>query len=131
MSIDSLRSGAIRICFDPSLNAYPNRCRILVGPDSCGGGDAPGQDWSGPFAAGSSGVLFSGVALSLESACSFTLDLPAADWSILCSATFGCGCFRSDQGSVYHHVHRVNLRYYRSYLSPIRRCNTTTRITRL
>ena len=30
MSIDSLRSGAIRICFDPSLNAYPNRCRILV-----------------------------------------------------------------------------------------------------
>jgi phage tail sheath gpL-like len=30
MSIDSLRSGAIRICFDPSLNAFPNRCRILV-----------------------------------------------------------------------------------------------------
>ena len=30
MAIDSLRSGAIRICFDPSLNAYPNRCRILV-----------------------------------------------------------------------------------------------------
>jgi phage tail sheath gpL-like len=30
MSIDSLRSGAIRICFDPSLNAYPNRCRILI-----------------------------------------------------------------------------------------------------
>ena len=30
MSIDSLRSGAIRICFDPSLNAYPNKCRILL-----------------------------------------------------------------------------------------------------
>ncbi|MGY3615665.1 hypothetical protein [Bradyrhizobium sp. USDA 10063] len=30
MSIDSLRSGAIRICFDPSLNAYPNKCRILI-----------------------------------------------------------------------------------------------------
>jgi hypothetical protein len=30
MSIDSLRSGAIRICFDPSLNAYKNKCRILV-----------------------------------------------------------------------------------------------------
>src|SRR6478752_8629281 len=30
MSIDSLRSGAIRICFDPSLNEYPNKCRILV-----------------------------------------------------------------------------------------------------
>lgn len=30
MSIDSLRSGAIRICFDPSLNAYPSRCRILL-----------------------------------------------------------------------------------------------------
>jgi len=30
MSIDSLRSGAIRICFDPSLNTFPNRCRILV-----------------------------------------------------------------------------------------------------
>jgi phage tail sheath gpL-like len=29
MSIDSLRSGAIRICFDPSLNAYPSKCRIL------------------------------------------------------------------------------------------------------
>ncbi|MEY9493750.1 hypothetical protein [Bradyrhizobium elkanii] len=30
MAIDSLRSGAIRICFDPSLNAYPNKCRILL-----------------------------------------------------------------------------------------------------
>ena len=30
MAVVSLRSGAIRICFDPSLNAYPNRCRILV-----------------------------------------------------------------------------------------------------
>jgi phage tail sheath gpL-like len=30
MSIDSLRSGAIRICFDPSLNAYRNKCRILI-----------------------------------------------------------------------------------------------------
>jgi phage tail sheath gpL-like len=30
MSIDSLRSGAIRICFDPSLNAYPTKCRILI-----------------------------------------------------------------------------------------------------
>src|SRR5262245_38414963 len=30
MSIDSLRSGAIRICFDPSLNVYPNKCRILI-----------------------------------------------------------------------------------------------------
>lgn len=30
MSIDSLRSGQIRICFDPSLNAYPNKCRILL-----------------------------------------------------------------------------------------------------
>jgi phage tail sheath gpL-like len=30
MSIDSLRSGAIRICFDPSLNVYPSRCRILL-----------------------------------------------------------------------------------------------------
>lgn len=30
MSIDSLRSGAIRICFDPSLNVFPNKCRILV-----------------------------------------------------------------------------------------------------
>lgn len=30
MSIDSLRSGAIRICFDPSLNAYQSKCRILV-----------------------------------------------------------------------------------------------------
>ncbi|MGY2987712.1 hypothetical protein [Bradyrhizobium sp. USDA 4508] len=30
MSIDSLRSGAIRICFDPSLNAYPHKCRILL-----------------------------------------------------------------------------------------------------
>jgi phage tail sheath gpL-like len=30
MSIDSLRSGAIRICFDPSLNAYPSKCRILL-----------------------------------------------------------------------------------------------------
>src|SRR4029079_8113153 len=30
MSIDSLRSGAIRICFDPSLNEFPNKCRILV-----------------------------------------------------------------------------------------------------
>lgn len=30
MSIDSLRSGAIRICFDPSLNAYKNKCRILI-----------------------------------------------------------------------------------------------------
>lgn len=30
MSIDSLRSGAIRICFDPSLNVFPNKCRILI-----------------------------------------------------------------------------------------------------
>jgi len=30
MAIDSLRSGAISICFDPSLNRYPNRCRILL-----------------------------------------------------------------------------------------------------
>lgn len=30
MAIDSLRSGAIRICFDPSLNVYPSKCRILV-----------------------------------------------------------------------------------------------------
>src|SRR5262245_4768292 len=30
MSIDSLRSGQIRICFDPSLNVYPNKCRILL-----------------------------------------------------------------------------------------------------
>src|SRR5262245_573718 len=30
MSIDSLRSGAIRICFDSSLNVFPQRCRILV-----------------------------------------------------------------------------------------------------
>ena len=30
MSIDSLRSGAIEICFDPSLNVYPNKCRILI-----------------------------------------------------------------------------------------------------
>lgn len=30
MSIDSLRSGAIRICFDGSLNAYPSKCRILL-----------------------------------------------------------------------------------------------------
>ena len=30
MSIDSLRSGAIRICFDPSLNAYKSKCRILI-----------------------------------------------------------------------------------------------------
>jgi phage tail sheath gpL-like len=30
MSIDSLRSGAIRICFDPSRNAYPSKCRILL-----------------------------------------------------------------------------------------------------
>src|SRR5262245_19943041 len=30
MSIDSLRSGAIRICFDPSLNVFPNRCRLLI-----------------------------------------------------------------------------------------------------
>jgi phage tail sheath gpL-like len=30
MSIDSLRSGAIRICFDPSLNVYPTKCRILI-----------------------------------------------------------------------------------------------------
>ncbi len=30
MAIDSLRSGAIRICFDPSLNAYPSKCRILL-----------------------------------------------------------------------------------------------------
>jgi phage tail sheath gpL-like len=30
MAIDSLRSGAIRICFDPSLNAYPHKCRILI-----------------------------------------------------------------------------------------------------
>jgi phage tail sheath gpL-like len=30
MSIDSLRSGAIRICFDSSLNAYKSKCRILI-----------------------------------------------------------------------------------------------------
>src|SRR5262245_18217576 len=30
MSIDSLRSGNIRICFDPSLNAYPSKCGILL-----------------------------------------------------------------------------------------------------
>ena len=30
MAIDSLRSGAIEICFDPSLNVYPNKCRILI-----------------------------------------------------------------------------------------------------
>jgi phage tail sheath gpL-like len=30
MSIDSLRSGAIRICFDSSLNVYPSKCRILI-----------------------------------------------------------------------------------------------------
>lgn len=30
MSIDSLRSGAIRICFDPSLNAFKDKCRILL-----------------------------------------------------------------------------------------------------
>jgi hypothetical protein len=30
MAIDSLRSGAIRICFDDSLNAYPHKCRILI-----------------------------------------------------------------------------------------------------
>lgn len=29
MSIDSLRSGAIRICFDPSLNQIANKCRVL------------------------------------------------------------------------------------------------------
>jgi len=30
MSIDSLRSGAIRICFSDALNAYPSKCRILI-----------------------------------------------------------------------------------------------------
>src|SRR6188472_3168446 len=30
MAIDSLRSGAIRICFDSSLNAYKSKCRILL-----------------------------------------------------------------------------------------------------
>jgi len=30
MAIDSLRSGQIRICFDPSLNVFPNKCRILL-----------------------------------------------------------------------------------------------------
>jgi phage tail sheath gpL-like len=30
MSIDSLRSGAIRICFSDALNAYPSKCRILL-----------------------------------------------------------------------------------------------------
>jgi phage tail sheath gpL-like len=30
MAIDSLRSGAIRICFDSSLNAYKSKCRILI-----------------------------------------------------------------------------------------------------
>src|SRR5262245_25863917 len=30
MSIDSLRSGTIRLCFDPSLNVYPSKCRILI-----------------------------------------------------------------------------------------------------
>src|SRR5262245_48361670 len=40
MAIDSLRSGAIRICFDPSLNAFPNRCRILVEGQMLDDGDA-------------------------------------------------------------------------------------------
>jgi hypothetical protein len=30
MSIDSLRSGAIRICFSDALNAYKTKCRILI-----------------------------------------------------------------------------------------------------
>jgi hypothetical protein len=30
MSIDSLRSGAIRVCFSDAANAYPSRCRILL-----------------------------------------------------------------------------------------------------
>src|SRR5262245_53030894 len=30
MAIDSLRGGQIRICFDPSLNVFPNKCRILL-----------------------------------------------------------------------------------------------------
>jgi hypothetical protein len=40
MSIDSLRSGAIRICFDPSLNAYPSKCRILLEGQMLTGGSA-------------------------------------------------------------------------------------------
>jgi phage tail sheath gpL-like len=30
MSIDSLRDGFVRLCFDPSLNAYSGKCRILL-----------------------------------------------------------------------------------------------------
>jgi hypothetical protein len=30
MSIDSLRDGFVRLCFDPSLNVYKGKCRILV-----------------------------------------------------------------------------------------------------
>lgn len=30
MSIDSLRDGFVRMCFDPSLNAYSGKCRILL-----------------------------------------------------------------------------------------------------
>ncbi len=40
MAIDSLRSGAIRICFDPSLNAYPSKCRVLVEGQMLDTGDA-------------------------------------------------------------------------------------------
>jgi hypothetical protein len=41
MSIDSLRSGAIRICFDPSLNAYKSKCRILIEGQMLDTGIAP------------------------------------------------------------------------------------------
>ena len=41
MSIDSLRSGAIEICFDPSLNVYPNKCRILIEGQMLDDGIAP------------------------------------------------------------------------------------------
>lgn len=30
MAIDSLRDGFVRLCFDPSLNAYRGKCRILL-----------------------------------------------------------------------------------------------------
>ncbi len=30
MSIDSLRDGFVRLCFDPSLNVYAGKCRILI-----------------------------------------------------------------------------------------------------
>ena len=30
MSIDSLRDGFVRLCFDPSLNVYKGKCRILL-----------------------------------------------------------------------------------------------------